>query len=75
MFNHYLYIRRMYISGETPSVLWIHESIRKYTQRIEMKIGQFIVWSLSDWTINWTSEGNHDSTSCCVKTVFSLAKV
>ena len=31
MFNNYLYIR-MHKSGETPSVLWMHESIPKETQ-------------------------------------------
>jgi hypothetical protein len=47
------------MSGETPSILivWTHESILKYTRRIEMKIGQFIAWSLRDWATDWTSEG------------------
>jgi len=43
MFNNYLYMK-MQKNGETPSGLWIHESIPKYTHRIEMKIGQFIAW-------------------------------
>jgi len=30
------------MSGETPSVLWIHESNPKYIHRIGIKIGQFI---------------------------------
>jgi hypothetical protein len=62
------------MSGETPSVLWIHEIIPKYTHRIGMKIGQFIAWSLSGWATDWTREGNHVWTSCCVNTMFSPAK-
>jgi hypothetical protein len=64
IFNLYLYIRRMYKSGETPSVLRVHESIPKYIHRIEIKIGRFIAWSVSDWATDWSSEGNHVSTSC-----------
>jgi hypothetical protein len=62
------------MSGETPSGLWIHESNPKYTYRIEMKIGKFIAWSLSDWATDWTSEGTHVSNSCCVDTMFSSSK-
>jgi hypothetical protein len=40
-----------------PSVLWVPESNPKYTHRIDMQIGQFIAWSLSDWATDWTSEG------------------
>jgi len=51
--------------------LWINECNPQYTHRIDMKIGHFVAWSLSDWANGWTREGNHVSTSCCVNT-FSL---
>ena len=37
--------------------LWIHESSPKYTYRIDMKIGHFVAWLLSDWATNWTDKG------------------
>ena len=64
----------MYMSGEKTSVLWIRESNPKYTHRIDMNIGHFVAWSLSDWATDWTSEENHISTSCCFNIMFSLAK-
>jgi hypothetical protein len=36
------------MSGEMPSVLWLHESIPKYTKRIEINIGKFLAWLPSD---------------------------
>jgi hypothetical protein len=54
------------MSGEAPSVLWIHESTPKYTHRIEMNIGQFIAWLPCDYATDCTNEGNHVSTYCCV---------
>jgi len=56
-FNRYWHIRRMYVSVQTPSVLWTHEMNPKYTHRIDMKIGHFIACSLSDWATEWTSKG------------------
>jgi hypothetical protein len=62
------------MSGETPSVLWIHGSNPKYTDTIEIKIGQFIAWLLSDWATDWTREENHVLSSCYFNTMFSPAK-